>query len=151
MAMQLQDDFKEFLKLLNANEVKYLLIGGYAVSYYGYVRTTADMDVWIQLSDKNADAIVKTLRQFGFAVPGLSKQLFLKDRNVIRMGNSPLRLEIQLSISGREFDDCYSRRKEVTIDEVPVSMIGKADLILYKKAVGRPKDMLDVLELEKLD
>lgn len=110
----------------------------------------AVLDVWIQLSDKNADAIVKTLRQLHRcarivqAVVPQGSQCYQNGQLAVAIGNSAQH-------RGREFDDCYSRRKEVTIDEVPVLMIGKADLILYKKAVGRPKDMLDVLELEKLD
>lgn len=151
MALQLADDFKEFLKLLNANNVEYLLIGGYAVSYYGFVRATADMDVWIRMSEQNADSMVKVLVEYGFSVPQLSQELFLKERNVVRMGNSPLRLEIQLTISGCHFDDCYRRRKQVIFDGVPVWIIDKADLLLNKKAAGRPKDLLDVIELEKFD
>ena len=59
------DDLREFLKLLNSKRVEYLLIGGYAVGYYGYLRATADMDVWIAIAPKNADKLVRVLREFG--------------------------------------------------------------------------------------
>ena len=150
MDMQLPDDFKEFLKLLNDHKVEYLLIGGYAVSYYGYPRATADMDVWVRMSSTNAKALVQALTLFGFAVPNLSEELFLKERNVVRMGIPPLRLEVLLSISALEFEDCYSKRLEVDVDGVPVCLIDKADLLINKKASGRPKDLIDVVELEKL-
>ena len=75
-------DFKDFLKLLNLRQVEYLLIGGYAVGYYGYVRATVDMDIWIAIHPGNAEKMVEVLREFGFAVAGLSAELFLKENNV---------------------------------------------------------------------
>ena len=71
----LPPDFKEFLQLLNANGVEYLLVGGYAVGYHGYVRATADMDIWIALKPQNAVKAVETLHQFGFAPSELSAEL----------------------------------------------------------------------------
>ena len=58
---QLPRDFRDFLKLLNENEVEYLLIGGYAVAYHGYPRSTYDMDVWVGISRANADRMVKVI------------------------------------------------------------------------------------------
>ena len=112
MAKQLPDDFREFLKLCNQKRVKYLLIGGYAVSHYGYPRTTADMDVWIELSPENAAKLVKVMIAFGFDVPGMSADLFLKEGNIFRAGNPPLRLEILNDISGVTFAECYPSRRE---------------------------------------
>lgn len=63
--IHLPQDFKEFLKLLNDHQVEYLLVGGYAVGYYGYPRATADMDIWIALHPKNAEKIVSALIEFG--------------------------------------------------------------------------------------
>ena len=85
MAMQLMDDFREFLKLLNSNGVDYLLIGGYAVGVHGYVRATGDMDIWIRRSPENARRVETALLEFGFAVPSLSSDLFLAEDNVVRM------------------------------------------------------------------
>lgn len=150
MDMQLPDDFREFLKLLNDHKVEYLLIGGYAVSYYGYPRATADMDVWARVSDKNATALVNALTEYGFNVPNLSRELFLNQRNVIRMGYSPLRLEILLTISACEFDECYSRKQNAMIDGLLVPIIEKNDLLINKAASGRPKDLIDIDELKKL-
>ncbi|CCI02074.1 ParB N-terminal domain-containing protein [Microcystis aeruginosa] len=89
--MQLPPDFKDFLKLLNLRQVEYLLIGGYAVSYYGYPRATGDLDVWIAINPENAIKIVEVLKEFGFNVPDLSTELFLQKNKVVRMGHSPLR------------------------------------------------------------
>lgn len=74
----LPPDFKDFLKLLNSKQVEYLLIGGYAVGYHGYSRATADMDIWIAIHPRNAEKMVEVIRAFGFAVQGLSAELFLK-------------------------------------------------------------------------
>ena len=108
--MQLPLDFKEFLKLLNSRQVKYLLIGGYAVSYYGYPRATGDMDIWIAIEPTNAVKICEVLREFGFNLPELSPDLFLQENKIIRMGVPPLRLEILTTISGVKFSDCYAEK-----------------------------------------
>jgi len=81
-------DFKEFLRLLNAHQVKYLLIGGYAVGYHGYPRATAGMDIWVAIDPQNAEKLVAVLVEFGFAVPELSPGLFLKEDQIIRMDSA---------------------------------------------------------------
>ena len=90
MALTLTRDFKEFLRLLNSNHVKYLLIGGYAVSMYGYVRATNDLDVWVNISVENAYRLERVLREFGFASASPKPELFLAPNNVIRMGVPPV-------------------------------------------------------------
>lgn len=75
MEMQLPEDFKEFLRLLNSVEVEYLLIGGFAVGYYGYPRATNDIDVWVARTESNAAKLVETLEKFGFGTPELKPDL----------------------------------------------------------------------------
>jgi|SRR5579862_7689519 len=140
-------DFKEFLLSLNSHGVRYLLIGGYAVNYHGYVRGTADMDVWIQIDPTNAQRIEQALRQFGFGVPELSSEMFLKPHTIVRMGVAPMRLEIVNTISGVEFDDCFERRVDSVIEGVPVPVIGLDDLKQHKRASGRDKDLVDLNRL----
>jgi predicted nucleotidyltransferase len=147
MAIQLPNDFKEFLKLLNARKVEYLLIGGYAVSYYGYPRVTADIDIWIAIQPQNADKIVSVLREFGFDEPDLSTELFLKQNQIVRMGVPPFRIEITTTISGVNFDECYAARKVDTIDGVETSLISLKHLKLNKQAAGRYKDLNDLESL----
>jgi len=145
--MQIPPDFKEFLKLLNSRQVKYLLIGGYAVSYYGYPRATGDMDIWIAIEPRNAVKICEVLREFGFNVPDLSPDLFLQENKIIRMGVPPLRLEILTTISGVKFSDCYAEKLTVEIDEIEVNLISLSHLKLNKKASGRFKDLNDLENL----
>ena len=96
----LPSDFSAFLSLLQEHGVEYLLIGGYAVGYYGYVRATADMDLWVPIDQANAERLVSALQAFGFDVPDLKPSLFLKAGQVIRMGIPPMRIEIGTTISG---------------------------------------------------
>jgi len=143
----LPQDFREFLKLLNAQRVKYLVIGGYAVAYHGYPRATADMDVWVEVVPANADKIVAALKEFGFDLPELSAELFLTPEKIIRMGEPPIRIEIVTSISGVTFEDCYASRVIDELDGVTVSLIGLIDLKENKKASGRYKDLDDLENL----
>lgn len=143
----LPPDFKEFLRLLNARQVEYLLIGGYAVGYYGYPRATADMDIWIAIDRLNAEKVVAVLREYGFDLPELSPDIFLEENKIIRMGVPPLRLEVITSISGLRFEECYFERVTVMIDDVEASLISLRHLKINKKASGRFKDLNDLENL----
>jgi hypothetical protein len=134
--------------LLNLNEVEYLLVGGYAVGYYGYPRATADMDIWIAIHLKNAEKIIKALKDFGFGSAELVPDLFLKEKQIIRMGLPPLRIEIITTISGVSFEDCYKERTIDTVDEIEVNIISLKYLKANKKASGRYKDLDDLEHLK---
>jgi len=142
--IRLPPDFKEFLRLLNSNEVEYLLIGGYAVGYYGYPRPTGDMDIWIARTPDNAQRVVDALREFGFTC---KKEFLLEHRKVVRMGVPPFRLEILTTISGVEFPPCYAERLQVVLDEIEVNLISLPHLKLNKKASARSKDITDLENL----
>jgi hypothetical protein len=144
--IHLPPDFKEFLRLLNNHRVEYLIIGGYAVGYYGYPRATGDMDIWIAFSSKNLRGLVAALREFGFAVPEPAEE-FLREGQFVGPGNQPLRIEILTSISGVSFQECYAARTKEEIDEVPVSFIGLRQLKINKQASGRLKDLNDINNL----
>ncbi len=140
-------DFKEFLKLLNAHKVEYLLIGGYAVGYHGYPRATADMDVWTAMNPVNADRIVAVLKEFGFDPPNLSPELFLKEWQIIRLGVPPVRIEIATTVSGVDFSQCYAERVVDVLDGVKVNLISLNHLKINKKASGRHQDLADLENL----
>ncbi len=145
--IQLPADFKEFLQLLNEHSVEYLLIGGYAVGYYGYPRATVDMDIWVAINPVNAAQVVATLKKFGFDVPELNEELFLEENQVIRMGVPPMRLELLTSISGVEFETCFAERVVDEIDGVRVNLISLTHLKQNKLASGRYKDLNDLEHL----
>ncbi len=145
--IRLPPDFKEFLQLLNSHQVEYLLVGGYAVGYYGYPRATVDMDVWIAISPDNAAKTVGVLREFGFDVPELSDSLFLQENKVIRMGVPPVLLEVLTTISGVDFATCYAQRTVDVIDGVEINLISLEHLKQNKQASGRHKDLNDLENL----
>ena len=121
--IQLPLDFKEFLKLLNAHRVEYLLVGGYAVGYYGYPRATADLDLWIACHSENAEKLVAVLGKFGFGIAQLSADIFLQENKIIRMGVPPMRIELLTTLSGVRFEACYSERVIDIIDGVSNSCV----------------------------
>jgi len=144
---QIPSDFKEFLKLLNENEVEYLLIGGYAVNYYGYVRPTGDMDIFVGRNEQTAKKLVKILNEFGFNLPELNVELFLKEKSIVRMGVPPMRLEISTYIDGVGFSEGFIGREVIKIDELEVNLISLLHLKATKKASGRYKDLNDLENL----
>ena len=147
MDLKLPEDFKEFLRLLNSHHVEYLLIGGFAVGYYGHLRATNDMHVWVAVSPHNARRLVTVLEEFGFGVPELSEDLFLEKDKIVRMGVPPLRIEILTDISGVTFAECYENRVVDQIDSDPVNLIDLKHLKQNKKASGRYKDLSDLEHL----
>ena len=148
MAMiHLPPDFKEFLRLLNAHQVEYLLIGGYAVGYHGYPRATVGMDIWIAMHPVNAERMTAVLKEFGFDLPELSAELFLTEWHIIRLGVPPIRVEIATMISGVNFNECYTDRIVDMLDGVKVHMISLKHLKSNKKASGRHQDLSDLENL----
>jgi len=143
MDIVLPIDFKEFLNILQNRSIQYLLIGGYAVGYHGYPRATNDLDIWIAMEPANADKMVSALKEFGFDVPELSRELFLKKNNIVRMGIAPIRIEILTTISGVEFSDCFHERVIDQIDGIEVNIISLKQLKRNKKSSGRHKDLDD--------
>ncbi len=111
MATTLPSDFSEFLKLLNKNDVRYLLVGGHAVGYHGHVRGTVDMDIWVDPTGENPDRILAALSEFGFSGPQVTAGLFRESGRIIRMGVPPIRIELLTSVSGVDFAECYNARE----------------------------------------
>lgn len=146
----LSDDFRDFLTCLNEAGVEYLIVGGHAVAYHGYYRPTRDMDVWVRVSDENADRLVRAINVFfGGHLEGLVREWFLDVENVTRFGAVPNLIEILPKVSGGEFEAAYRRRVTDTVDGQPVKLIGLEDLLANKKASGRLKDLADIEQLTK--
>jgi len=140
-------DFKEFLRLLEEQRVRYLLVGGYAVGHYGYPRATADLDIWVAVDEENALKMVHVLQRFGMNVPALAPALFLEKGKIVRMGLPPLRLEVHTELSGVEFADCWERRRRSDFGGVEVNLIDLTDLKANKRAAGRHRDLDDLEHL----
>ena len=139
---QLPEDFKEFIQYLNEHEVHYLLVGGWAVGIYGNPRATKDIDFLISTDDENINKLQKALCNFG--APTVDNSVFKEKGNVFRLGRSPVQIDIINEASGIIFEDCYSRRNLLLVDNIKVSTISKEDLIKNKKASGRYRDLADI-------
>ncbi len=144
----LSRDFKEFIELLNRNEVRYLVVGGYAVAVHGYPRYTKDLDLWIQLSQENAEKIVKALVAFGFGSLGLQAEDFMEEGMVIQLGYPPNRIDLLTSMKGLKFEDCYQSSVKIRIDDLNVRFIDLPHLIKNKQATGRLQDLADIENLK---
>jgi hypothetical protein len=146
--MLFNQDFKEFIESLNDKHVRYLVVGGYAVALHGHPRYTKDLDIWVELSRENAQALVQALAQFGMSSLGLSEEDFLVPDQVVQIGYPPDRIDILVSISGVEFRECFDKRVEVSLDGVNVNFIDLEHLKQNKKASGRLQDLADLENLE---
>ncbi len=146
--VMLNQDFKEFIQLFNANQVLYLVVGGYAVALHGYPRYTKDIDIWIELGRDNAGRIIKALKKFGFKSLGLKESDFLVKDRIIQLGFPPNRIDILTTLPGVTFAGCYKKRLSVEIDGVMVDFIDLVSLRKNKKASGRLQDLADLENLE---
>ncbi|SRR5579871_390463 len=145
-------DFKELLSILNGRKVKYLLIGGYAVSLHAQPRATKDMDLLVRPDRENAAALYAALRAFGAPLDGVTAESFMEADTFFRMGAPPQMVDILPNISGVDFDRAWERRAEIEIDATTglrVPVISRIDLIAAKIAAGRPIDMADAVALRE--
>ena len=145
---QLPAEFKEFIKHLNKNRVRYLLIGGWAVGLHSNPRLTIDIDFLIGVDDENIEKMIDALKDFG--IKGVPSSFFKIEDNTFRIGRSPLRIDVLNKALGIEFESCYRRKKVIKLDGINVNMISKQDLIKSKLAAGREKDLADIAQLKRI-
>lgn len=145
--VNLLQDFKDFLRLLNSHGVEYLLVGGYAVCFHGYPRYTSDMDIWIAVEQSNAVRMVAALREFGFDLPGLTTAMFLQETRMTQLGREPVKIEILNKISGVTFSEARQRSAVYQVENLSIPVIGLSDLRANKLASGRLKDLADLENL----
>lgn len=142
-------DFKELLRILAGHSVRYLVVGDYAVMKYTEPRYTKDLDVWISTDPQNAAAVYDALKEFGAPLLDLTPADFEAPGFYYKMGKPPYRLDVLMSLSGLEFEECWGRRVEVVLDSVTVPFLSRDDLIANKLAAGRSQDLLDAEKLRK--
>jgi len=141
-------DFKEFIELLNKNNVKYLVVGGYALAFHGYPRYTKDIDFWVWVDEINAENILKTLKDFGFSSLELKQEDFLKVGYVVQLGLPPARIDLLTSITGLDFEESYRSKLQIAIQDVVIDYLDLESFKKNKKAVGRFQDLADLENLE---
>lgn len=145
--MNLNPDFREFIALLNAHEVRYLVVGGYAVGMHGHPRYTKDLDIWIDRTPDNAERVLDALDAFGFGGIGLSVGDLTDPDSIVQLGRAPNRIDLMTTLSGVTFDECYPNRVVELSDDMEVLYIGLDDLVANKRAIGRFRDLGDVEDL----
>mgnify|MGYP003606955284 FL=1 len=142
--MKLPQDFRKFLELFNAKGVEYMIVGSYALAYYGAPRYTGGIDLFVRLTEANAHRIMGALTEFGFTFANLTWNDFVKDDTVIQLGVPPVRIDILTFLSGMDWDTASSHKVQDAIDGIPVFVIGRQDYLVNKKASGRAKDLADI-------
>ncbi|MBK9096941.1 MAG: hypothetical protein IPM14_02240 [bacterium] len=146
--MKLVKDFEDFIELLNKNEVKYLVVGGYAFAIHAFPRFTNAIDIFTLSTKINVDKIIAGLKEFGFDISAISAEDLLKKDKVIQLGEPPYRIDILTSIDGVNFDDAWQRKVTGKYGDQDLYFISKEDLIKNKRASGRKKDLDDLNELD---
>jgi len=138
-------DLREILFALNAHEVEYLVVGGYAVSTYSEPRGTKDLDVLVRSNEENSERVFRALAEYGAPPAGMSPDDFNnRPTTVFQIGTPPLRIDILQRITGVDFDEAWEDRVEGFLDGIPTHVISRDHLIRNKLAVGRKQDILDV-------
>lgn len=144
----LNPDFIDILSAFSEEEVEYMVVGGYAMAFHGYVRATGDIDLWIRLSEANANKVWRALQKFGVPLFDLRIEDLQTPGMVFQMGVPPNRIDVINEINGVEFEIAWKARTSVEFGELAIPLIGREQLLHNKKAMDRPKDRADIIWLE---
>ena len=146
----LHEDFLDFIKALNANSVEYIVVGGYAVIFHGYPRTTGDLDVWVNKSEDNYGRLVNAFNDFKMPVFDMTRENFLINPHldVFAFGRSPVSIEILNAVKGLDFAKAHVNAVSKVIDDTPVRFLSHTDLLTAKRAANRPRDINDIEHLQ---
>ena len=146
----LNPDYRDMIECLLKEGVDFMLVGGYAVALYGWPRTTFDIDFWIMANPENAKAVMRAIRAFGAPLMDLTEADFHRPGMVFQIGTEPQRIDIISAVDGLDYADASRRAVRMNVDGLEFKVISIDDLIVNKRASGRPKDIADALALEKL-
>ena len=147
--MQSNSDFEDILLAFNAEGVKYLVVGAYAVAAHSRPRATGDIDLWIEASPENARRVFRALAAFGAPMEDLDERTFFEPDIVFQIGVPPIRIDVLTGIDGVSFAQAWPNRVASKVGKAPTNVLGRADLLRNKKASGRAKDLADIERLER--
>ncbi len=148
--MQLSRDFREFIDCLISRDVRFLIVGGYAVAAHGHPRMTKDLDVWILAEVGNAESVIAALGDFGFEDIGVDPTALAVPGRMLQIGMPPQRIDVLTSIDGVDFATSYARRLDLAIGSTTIPFIGLDELVANKLASGRLQDLADAETLQAL-
>ena len=146
--MFLSDDMKDLLRIFNRNQVSYAICGGFAVAKHGFVRMTLDLDVLIDPSNENAKNVLAALDEFGFGGAGIELGHLTEPSTAITLGAQPNQIDLLTKMSSTPTPDILRNAEETDLDGITVRVVSKADLIDAKQEANRPKDRIDLEELQ---
>ncbi len=149
--MALTKDMRELLEILERHGVRYMVVGGFAVNYYGYVRTTQDIDLLLYPSPENAEAVMAALTEFGFGGAGIPQDCFEKEGTAIHLGVEPNRIDLLTHLKGIDNDRLFSNMQKVKLEDAVVNIISREDLVATKRRSGRIRDRADAEELTQIE
>jgi hypothetical protein len=145
------EDLRDLLHAFIDHEVRFLIVGGYALAVHGHPRATGDLDVWIECSRANADRTYEALRAFGAPLSDLTVEDLTTPGTVFQVGLPPLRIDVMTRVSGVDFAPAWTERRDTDIDGLRVPVIGRSALLANKRALGRTRDIADIELLESTD
>jgi len=147
----MNSDFKDLLAILAQEDVRYLVVGGYAVIHYAQPRYTKDLDIWLEPSPANARKVLQSFNSFGVSTFGLTQQDFEVEGTQLNVGRPPVAIDFLTSLPGLNFKQAWKNRDVSKLGDIRVNYLSKPDLIAAKKHAGRPVDLADVAELESAE
>jgi hypothetical protein len=143
----IQDDLKEFFRWLNKKKVEYVIVGGYAVAFHGFIRATKDIDVLFRNTPRNIKRLMAALAGFGISASMMDNDIFSEPGRIIRIGTPPLMIELINAVGGVGFAEIWKNRKIGPYGDIAVNFISKSDLLISKRSANRPQDLRDIREL----
>jgi hypothetical protein len=148
--MELNRDFIDLLSAFSDRRVRFLLVGGYALSFYGRPRTTGDLDLWVDSSRSNAQRVFEALRDFGAPLEGISSDDFSTPGTVFQIGVAPGRIDVLTSLTGLRFQDVWRRRRRASYGPARIALLSESDFVRNKRKLGRARDIADAEEVEEI-
>ena len=148
--MIFSQDMRDLARLFNLHGVSYAVCGGFAVAHYGFVRMTLDFDLLIDPAQDNAMRVMEALTEFGFGGAGITTETLTLPSAAITLGVQPNQIDLLTRMSSANTTEIIGRAKEAEIDGLPVRVVSLDDLIIAKREAGRPKDLVDASELDRL-
>jgi hypothetical protein len=151
VTVNLASDYEEMLSTLSAERAEFLIVGAYAVVFHTEPRYTKDLDLWVKPTRTNAQRVVRALKRFGAALHGVRTSDLSRPGMILQIGVEPIRIDIITDVDGLTFASAWKRRVRVSLGKTVVSVLSVQDLLINKRQLGRPNDLVDVARLEALE
>lgn len=143
----MNQDFLDLLRAFIDRDVRFLIVGAYALAVHGRPRATGDLDVWVDATPENAVKIMSALEQFGAPIAQVRTEDFSRPGIVFQMGLPPVRIDVLTELSGLTFSEAWSTRTHAAFGPITVDVIGREAFIKNKRATGRARDLGDIESL----